>query len=341
MPLLATRGAASVRGFGMFASMGGIGAPYWIGLLATVASDQIGRSVAVDGSGNVYVCGFSNASGTDDIQIAKYDTSGTIQWQRSLGVSGSSEQGRSVAVDSSGNVYVCGYSTASGPNNFQIAKYNTSGTIQWQRSLGGVTDQIGRSVAVDGSGNVYVCGSSTASNDIQIAKYNTSGTIQWQRSLSGTVEEGYSVAVDSSGNVYVCGYSIASGSTDFQIAKYNTSGTIQWQRSLGGSSGGTSYTDYGFSVAVDGSGNVYVCGYSILSGNSDFLFAKLPGNGTLTGTYSVGGYSFTYAASSLTDAATSLTDAASSLTDAATSLTDAASSLTDAATTLTSSVTTI
>jgi uncharacterized delta-60 repeat protein len=311
----------------------------WQRRLSNSSGQDLGNSVAVDSSGNVYIFGYSNQSGTTDCQIAKYDTSGTIQWQRTL--SGGTEIGYSVAVDSSGNSYVCGYTSfgVSGTWGFIIAKYNTSGTIQWQRRLDSSGQDYGYSVAVDSSGNVYVCGQSNASgtDDIQIAKYDTSGTIQWQRTLGGGASDvGYSIAVDSSSNVYVCGYSNASGTVDIQIAKYNTSGTIQWQRSLGSSS-----TDIGNSVAVDSSGNVYLCGYTSVSGNSYFLFAKLPGNGGFTGTYTVGGYSFTYAASSLTDATSSLTDAASSLTDAASSLTSSTSTLTDAASTLTSSVTTL
>ena len=208
----------------------------------------------------------------------------------------------------------------------------------WIGLLGGSGGDVAYSIAVDGSGNVYVCGYSNASGtaDFLIAKYNTSGAIQWQRRLgdSSSDDRGNSIAVDTSGNVYVCGFSNASGTNDLQIAKYNTSGTIQWQRRLGGSS-----NDISLSIAVDSSGNVYVCGFSNASGTNDFLIAKLPGDGSLTG--QLGGYSFTYAASTLTDAASSLTDAASSLTDAASSLTSATSSLTDAASSLTSTVKTL
>ena len=214
------------------------------------------------------------------------------------------------------------------------------GAPYWIGLLRSSATENGFSIAVDSSGNVYVCGYSGASgtDDIQIAKYNTSGTIQWQRRLGGSGDQyGQSIAVDSSGNVYVCGYAGAGSTFDFQIAKYNTSGTIQWQRRLGSSSANA----FGQSIAVDSSGNVYVCGHSGASGTNDIQIAKLPGDGSLTGTYSVGGYSFTYAASSHPDAASSLTDAASSLTDAASSLTAAATTLTDAASTLTSTVTTL
>jgi len=430
MPLLATRGAASARGFGMLASTG---PGYWIGLLGGAALD-FAQSVAVDGSGNVYLCGYTGVS-SGDFQIAKYNAFGTIEWQRRLGGTGGAdeEEGRGIAVDSSGNVYVCGWSNASGNPDFQIAKYNTSGVIQWQRRLGGAfTDEYGSSIAVDGSGNVYVCGEGRASGvsaEFQMAKYDTSGVIQWQRRLGSTSSDvANSVAVDISGNVYVCGFSMASGNPDIQLAKYNTSGGIQWQRRLGGTG-----EQYGNSIAVDGSGNIYICGTAEISGDFNFQIAKYDTSGNIqwqrslnaaseegravavdssgnvyvcgqssaTGTndlqiakYNTSGAiqwqrrlggtgaevgravavdsignvyvagqsnatgatdflfaklpgdgtltgTYTVGGASFTYAASSLTDAATSLTDTSTSLTDTSTSLTDAASSLTSPTTSL
>ena len=279
MPLLGTRGAASAQGFGLFSATG-IGGPYWIARLGGASDDQ-GRAIATDINGNIYLAGTSFAGGSADFQIAKYNTSGTIQWQRSLGVSGSIQSANSIAVDNSGNIYLCGNSDASGTGEFQIAKYDTSGTIQWQRRLGaaGSTEQ-GYSVAIDSSGNVYVSGYSdtTGPTTFQIAKFDNSGNIQWQRRLGDSTISAISqsVAVDGSGNVYACGVSVDSGGNNrIQIAKYNTSGTIQWQRRLGSGS-----ADYGYSVAVDGSGNVYVCGTSAIS-TIDIQVAKYNTSGTI------------------------------------------------------------
>ena len=120
------------------------------------------------------------------------------------------------------------------------------------------------------------------------------------------------------------------------IAKYNTSGTIQWQRSLGSTAESS-----GLHIAINSLGDIYVSGFTEVSGPRSFLFAKLPSDGSRTGTYTVGGYSFTYAASTLTDAAGTLSSLSLSLTDSTPSLTTTASTLTDAASTFTSTVTSI
>jgi hypothetical protein len=185
------------------------GGPFFIGLLGDVYTNTA-SGINYDSSGNVYLNGYSNSSGTYDFQIAKYNASGAIQWQRRLGGAGASF-GTKVATDSSGNVYFVGYSSGSGTTDSQIAKYNTSGTIQWQRRFGGSGfNNNGNGIVVDSSGNIYFAGYTyTTSSGITngtIAKYNSSGTIQWQKGLGGIASSPVyfnSIAVDSSDNLYV------------------------------------------------------------------------------------------------------------------------------------------
>jgi hypothetical protein len=353
------------------------GSVLWSRTLAG-ASIEYFNQVSVSSVGDVYVTGLTDSQGAggNELLLAKYDSAGTIQWQRSLG-GATSEIGYGIAADAS--VYVAGGTTSQGAGSEDglIAKYNTSGVIQWQRSLGGSSGDYFSSIA--GVTDVYLTGKTGSVNgDLLIAKYNSSGVIQWQRTLTGSaVDQGNGIAVDTNGNSYVVGNTSSQGAGGFDLllVKYNSTGAIQWQRSLGGagtedgnsvvldSGGGTLYVVGGTSGT--GSGDLVIASYNssgtiqwqrtlgrsnantaigiaLAPGNTiyvladDFL-ARLPADGSRTGTYST----YTYASSSLTDTARTLTDAAGGLTDAARTLTDAARTLTDAAGSLSTTVTTV
>jgi uncharacterized delta-60 repeat protein len=238
----------------------------WIAKLDTASNLDIGRGIAVDANGNVYVTGQANATTATAayVFVAKYDTTGVIQWQRKLDTASQTDIGYGIAVDGSGNVYVTGAANTTTAQYVFIAKYNTSGVIQWQRSLDVASKlDTGYGIAVDTTGNVYVIGQANATTAsasyIFIAKYDTSGAIQWQRKLDSTTavaDIGYGIAVDGSGNVYVTGQANTATSAYVFIAKYDTTGVIQWQRSLDTASN----LDTGYGIAVDTTGNVYITG---------------------------------------------------------------------------------
>lgn len=243
----------------------------WQRRLASAGYD-IGNGIGLDSSENVYVCGMSNSS---DIFLAKYNSSGTIQWQRRLGAS--SGQGRGIAVDSSGNSHIVGYSYFApiDATRLVVTKYNTSGTIQWQRRLGSAFS-VGEAIAVDSSGNVFVTGEGN-NGKIIIAKYDSSGTIQWQisSSSSGT---GEGLTTDSSGNIYVLGKQTSPVGIGFVI-KMNTSGSILWQRSVTAPQNNAVLNG----IAVDNSSNVYVSGEADFATGTarDILLAKFDSSGTI------------------------------------------------------------
>jgi sugar lactone lactonase YvrE len=97
-------------------------------------SDDYGNAIGIDGSGNVYVTGSSVDSVNGfDYATVKYDNSGQEQWAaRYNGPGNQDDEPYAMAVDSSGNVYVTGYSTGSGTGyDYTTIKYNTSGTEEW------------------------------------------------------------------------------------------------------------------------------------------------------------------------------------------------------------------
>lgn len=193
-------------------------------------------------------------------------------------------------------------------NNFPtidvyVSKLNASGDFVWAKHFGGTEDNYSYSIAVDGSGNVYTTGyfletadfdpgagtfnlfAFASSPDIFISKLDASGNFVMAVSFGGTgLDFGHSIAVDDDGNIYTTGYFMATvdfdpgggvsnlttvGDHDIFVSKLSPFGSFIWAKQFGSTD-----TDEGNSIAVDGDGNVYTTGF--YRGTADFD----PGAGT-------------------------------------------------------------
>ena len=209
--------------------------------------DMTGLFTAIT-EGETVVTATSGACARD----AKISILTAREWVRLLGSPGS-EEGRDVAVDSSGNVYVVGTTWGNLDGNVNkgecdlcIVKYDPQGNRQWTKVLGTSGQDCGEGIAVDGQNNLYVTGWTSGDLDgnvnpgycsIFVAKYDTEGTAQWSRIVGNQAGNfAQNLAVDGQGNVYVTGWSygtldgITADNDDIFIMKFDASGTRQWTR---------------------------------------------------------------------------------------------------------------
>ena len=225
-----------------------------------------GYSIATDSAGNAYVTGGTYSSdfpvtpgafdatlnGSYDAFVAKLDSMGSsllysIYLGGSLGGCGG-DVGYSIAINSTGNAYVTGFTwstdfpvtlgafdtTFNGYYDAFVTKLDFTGSsLLYSTYLGGGGEDYGRSIETDSAGNAYVAGY-TGSEDFSVTPgafdptYNgpwfdafvakldfTGSSLLYSTYLGGGSEDiGYSIAIDSDGNAYVTGFT---WSTDFPV----------------------------------------------------------------------------------------------------------------------------
>ncbi len=285
-----------------------------------------GFGIAVDGSGNAYVTGWTSSTeatfpvtggpdvsfnGGGDVFVAKVNAAGTaLAYCGYIGGS-SGDYGNGIAVDGEGNAYIAGdtnsieatFPVAVGPDlSFNggsydafLAKVNAAGTaLVYCGYIGGSQSDRGTGIAVDASGDAYLIGSTDSTEatfpvavgpdlsfngfyDAFVAKVNAVGTaLVYCGYIGGSSSDGgRGIAADGLGNAYVTGFTTCTEATfpvaagpdltyndigygDAFVAKVNAAGTaLLYCGYVGGS-----YRDYGYGIAVDGSGNAYVTGWT-------------------------------------------------------------------------------
>jgi hypothetical protein len=323
------------------------------------SGDDLGFAISVNSSGEAFITGRTDSSDFPtasplyatysggisvqrglpayDIFVAKLNAAGSsLEYSTYLGGSGD-DVGEGIAVDSSDQAYITGYSYSSNfptANPFYVAapcvcgpivaKLNATGSaLLYSTYLGEGLYTSGTAIAVDSSGNAYVTGYSNmgdvfppanglyatnrGGSDAFVAKLNASGSgLIYFTYLGGSNDEyGYGIALDSSANAYITGRTNSPdfptakalypaiggccGFVDAFVAKLNAAGSaLVYSTYLGGSD-----SDIGQGIALDPAGNAYVVGrtfasdfptvnalYATYGGVQDGFVAKLDAAGS-------------------------------------------------------------
>jgi hypothetical protein len=316
------------------------GAFQWAYKMAFAGDDYLPNNpmITVDSSGNI-VTGSSSANDSN-WYIYSLNSSGTLQWQKTtsnananlimqgydfssgyiLGYGtwyiGANYKPYTFKWNSNGSINQTSYWNSTGANfNGQAGCVlsngdmvvgggenagNTTSVWKWTGTGNGWTktyslSQYPRAMKSDSLDNIYV-----ATEGGVLFKINSSGTTLWQKS-SGT--GGYAKQIFISGSsMYVLYRTTVSTRTAIQVTKYDLDGNIQWQRQVTNST----YNLQPQGIFVDSSGNMYISSW--INNNTASVIMKLPADGSLTGTYTVNGFTFVYGTSSYSTTTTTYSE---------------------------------
>ena len=274
-------------------TLGGSSEDYAYSIQQTIDGGYIVAGETNSNDGNV-----TGNHGNSDYWIVKLNSIGTIQWQKTFGGS-NGESAQSVQQTSDGGYIIAGTTFPSfGIIDYWIIRLDSTGTLKWQKSLGGSNPDYATSIEQTNDKGYIVAGNSRSTDgdvtglhgnnaDFWVVKLDSSGNIQWNKCLGGYGDEGAtSIHKTNDGGYIVAGYSnIFTGDVtnnygdyDYWVVKLNSTGAIQWQKNLGGSN-----TDYAYSIQQTSDGGYIVAGFSSSNdsdvtgnhGDKDFWVVKL------------------------------------------------------------------
>lgn len=204
--------------------------------------------------------------GMKDWWIIKLDVLGNIQWQNTIGGTkdeniydvNETDNGGFILIGTS-NSAISGDKTEGniGLWDYWIVKLDSSGAIEWDRTIGGNEDDFGQKILQTSNGGYVVGGYSKSSNSIHktedniggndywIVKLDSNGSIEWNNTIGGTGDDALTdVVIANDGGFLLGGFSQSSSSfdksensfglSDYWIVKIDSNGIVKWNKTIGG-----------------------------------------------------------------------------------------------------------
>ncbi|MEO8802599.1 MAG: hypothetical protein ABI304_08345 [Rudaea sp.] len=264
-------------------------------------TDNFAQAIALDGSGHVYLAGYSKGQfwsfeatkmdAATGSPVASFGNNGAVHLD--IGPPRQDGFANALQLDSVGNLYLAGFTSGTTGNDFRAMKLNANGSfVDWgvdTFDIGSNSNDRVYAAALDSSNHLHMVGYTDANGgDFAAIELDTSGNLVPGYGSGGkavynlstnTTHPSYSMALDGAGNAYVgvAGYSV-SGNGVFAAAELDVNGNLVPNFGSGGKqtvSFGAGKAAFSNAIALDGSGHLYLAGGSGSTTNPQFAVARL------------------------------------------------------------------
>ena len=212
------------------------------------------------------------------IFLIKFDSYGNKLWTKLYGAE-KNDSGNAVKIDSSGNIYLTGYTEGSLEGNANkggydvfLMKLDKDGEILWVKQIGNEGADVGMGIVFDETENIYISGyidgsyddpPSIGTPDAFLAKFSQDGTPLWLKKWGSENYDAGVIASFHNGYIYVPGFTngdisgtgFLGGIYDAFLTKLDTDGNIVWTKQLG-----TGGMESVYSLEFDSNSNMFLCG---------------------------------------------------------------------------------
>jgi hypothetical protein len=259
------------------------------------SGEDIAYSIVQSSDGGYVVAGGTSSfgAGNVDIYVVKLDSAGNVQWAKTIGGS-SDDEAASIIRSSDGGYVVAGRTLSFGAGGYDIfvVKLDSSGNVQWTKTIGGSSYEWANSIMQSSDGGYVIAGytkSFGAGYDMYVVKLDSRGNVQWTKTIGGGNDDGAISIIQSSDGGYVIAggtESFGAGKTDIYVVKLDSAGNVVWTKTIGGSD-----DDFAYSIIQSSDGGYVVAGYtrSFGAGYDDMYVVKMDSSGNVVWTKTIGG----------------------------------------------------
>jgi hypothetical protein len=196
------------------------------------------NSIIQSSDGGYVVAGliWNFGAGGFDMYVVKLDSSGNVQWTKTIG--GSYEDvAYSIIQSSDGGYVIAGRTNRSGSNvglgytDIYVVKLDSSGNVLWTKTIGGRSSYENTPIIQSSDGGYVVAGES--GGDIHVVKLDSLGNVIWSKTIGGSNNDiATSIIQSSDGRYVVAGWtnSFGAGSYDFYVVKMDANGNVCFSR---------------------------------------------------------------------------------------------------------------